>query len=396
MWYNRLEGVRKEMISVKKIIGAVMPLFLLLLSACPHSLAYNGDVVGSIYSTDIKACINGVWVDSYNIGGKTVVIVEDITDRYVYSDELRTLLITGFEPEYMKSGTASYSERVGTPVGSIYETDIKTIFRGKELTSYALNGKMAVVIEDLGDDGGFSDIGGRYTWNADERTINLESMYRYPYELRNMLSDKCLNIVLNDIDGVLNAEFVTALWDNGHILCEKEIQENSINPVLYGNEIIGYRCKFADVKFNDSRDELIPYANDVDYYYTDKIKDIISDVKAAQPTVDDWLDYFNNHTTVRIKDSFETDEYMFLYAGASLPTGGTELLIKLDKSDGTRLDYNDSFKSVSIKGQKFFENVTIDKENEKVYLHYDVDYVIDLKTDSITPSEEGENLLLAE
>ena len=61
--------------------------------------------------------------------------------------------------------------------------------------------------------------------------------------------------------------------------------------------------------------------------------------------------------------------------------GGTDVLVKLNEADGTRIDYDDNFKSVSLCGQKYFKNVVIDKE--KVYLHYDIDYVIDLKTDTI-------------
>ena len=78
---------------MKKIMCAILTLCMLL-STCTFVIAANGDIAGSIYSTDIKACINGVWVDSYNIGGKTVVIVEDITSQYAYSEPLRTLVLT--------------------------------------------------------------------------------------------------------------------------------------------------------------------------------------------------------------------------------------------------------------------------------------------------------------
>lgn len=37
-----------------------------------------GDVVGNIYSTDIMAYVDGVPIQSYNIGGKTVVCIEDL------------------------------------------------------------------------------------------------------------------------------------------------------------------------------------------------------------------------------------------------------------------------------------------------------------------------------
>ena len=70
----------------------------MMLSTNIITYAKTGDVVGKIYSTDIKAYINGVWVDSYNIGGKTVVIIEDITNQFAYADNIRTLVIWDFAP----------------------------------------------------------------------------------------------------------------------------------------------------------------------------------------------------------------------------------------------------------------------------------------------------------
>lgn len=366
----------------KNVILTIISAFLCSVFLGVSAQAANGDVVGTIYSTDIKACINGVWVDSYNIGGKTVVIVEDITRQFEYSDALRTLVLTELNPEYLVSGKMSYNQKPGTPVGKIYETDIKTYFRGKELTSYSLNGKMAVVVEELGWDNAFSDIGGKFIWNADERTISLESMYSFPYEIRNMLEDEHLNIILNDVDGVLQAERAPAPLAGGHMLCEMDTPDNSMIPVLYNNEIIGYRCSFPAVRI--AEDESGAYSlkerqTPVDYFYVDKIKDIIYNGEPVQLTYQDWLNYYEKHTLMNIKDSFETDEYVFLYAHFSFFHDGTDRLIKLNKADGTKIEYDDSFISY---GKKYLENVRIDRENEKVYVD-DFDYVIDLKTDEI-------------
>lgn len=385
-----------EVAAMKRFISVILTAIITMSTS---AFAANGDIVGDIYSTDIKACINGVWVDSYNIGGKTVVVVEDITTQYIYSDALRTLVLTELNPEYIVSGGKSYNQKSGTPVGKIYETDIKTFFRGKELTSYSLNGKMAIVIEELGWDNTFSDIGGKFVWNGNDRTISLESMYRYPYEIRNMLEENHLNIVLNDDNDVLKAELVPSPLLGGQILCEKVIPDNSIIPVLYNDETIGYRCKFPDVRFADDENGVQILENgknqrDVDYFYFDKIKEMISAIEPVKPTVEDWLNYLENNALTTIKESFETDDYMFLYAYSAHSHGGTDVLIKLNKADGKRIDYDDNFKSVSFYGQKDFENVVIDRENERVYLHYDVDYIIDLKTDIIEPVEEKEDLLL--
>lgn len=62
--------------------------------------AANGDIVGHIYSTDIRAFINGVEVPSYNIGGKTAVVLEDILQENscVYNDEERSLEFFSLDP----------------------------------------------------------------------------------------------------------------------------------------------------------------------------------------------------------------------------------------------------------------------------------------------------------
>jgi len=372
----------------KLTIISLLAIFLFSLFTIT-SYAKNGDVIGKIYSTDIKAYINGVWVDSYNIGGKTVVIVEDITNQFAYADDIRTLVIWDFAPENLVNAKKSSVQTPGKVVGKIYETDIKTIFRGKELKAYSLNGKMAIEIEELGYDNEFSDIGGKYIWNEEDRTIRLEIMYRYSFKLHDILRDKSLNMVINEKDGMLVAEFVPVAITNGSILGGGVLPDNSIIPVYYADEIIGYKCRFPDMELihgEDNKYTLLEneYQTSVDYYYIDKIVKIIEDFEPVTPTADEWLTYYQQNM-YSINQKFETDEYMFLYM--SLPTmhGSTQWLTKIDKSTGEPIHYNGNFKSVSLYGQLYFENLTIDEENEKVYLHYDIDYVIDLKTDEVKP-----------
>ena len=78
---------------MKKIL--IFILIFAMITPATVTLAANGDVVGHIYSTDIRAFINGVEVESYNIGGKTAVVIEDIiaenSHGYIYDDNSRTL-----------------------------------------------------------------------------------------------------------------------------------------------------------------------------------------------------------------------------------------------------------------------------------------------------------------
>ncbi len=367
---------------MKRFVSVIL-ILVITLSLSQFTFAASGDIAGKIYSTDIKASINGVWVDSYNIGGKTVVIVEDITNQFEYYDALRTLVIDDLAPQRLISGKNTNTQKSGNVIGNIYETDIKTYYRGKELTGYSLDGKMAVVVEELGADNTFSQIGGKYIWNENLRTITLETLYRYPYSMRNMLEDNDYNIILTETYTGLDATPTPSPLNAGYILCEKEIPDNSIIPVKYKGEIIGYKCSFADLWVET--DENGGYSckemqSPVEFFYVDKVEDMIFEAGHIQITAQDWLDYFKNHTISTIKDSFETDEYIFLFMFSSAIMSGRDRLIKINKADGTKIEYQDF---PDLCGAERFEKIVIDRENEKVYLPYDKDYVINLKTDEI-------------
>lgn len=367
---------------MKKLLSIILTTAIMVCLST-SVLAANGDIAGKIYSTDIKACINGVWVDSYNIGGKTVVVVEDITNQFRYYDALRTLIIDDLAPERLVSGGNTEAQKQGKVIGNIYETDIKTYYRGKELTSYSLNGKMAVVVEDLGADNTFSEIGGKYIWNAENRSISLETLYRYPYSMRTMMEDKNYNIILTDGYGYLEATPVPAPLTAGYILYENNIPENSFVPVKYQGEIIGYKCSFADLWVETDENgtyQSREIQNPVEFFYVDKVEEMIFKAGEITPTAEDWLNYFNNHTMSTIKQQFETDDYLFLYMFSSYVMNGSDRLIKINKADGRKLEYQHSLDSESYKR---FDNVIIDEENEKVYFYYDKDYVIDLVKDEV-------------
>ena len=65
---------------MKKFLSIILSLAMVTTTETV-AFAANGDVIGNIYSTDIRAYINGVEVESYNIGGRTAVVIEDILDE---------------------------------------------------------------------------------------------------------------------------------------------------------------------------------------------------------------------------------------------------------------------------------------------------------------------------
>ena len=350
---------------MKKIVVFLLTLTML---TGMTALAKTGDVIGKIYATDIKAYINGIQVDSYNIGGKTVVIIEDITTQCEYSEEQRQLLFWDLSPEFLVTGNNSYAQKPGTPIGNIYETDIKTFVRDKEIPCYSLNGKMAVAIEELGNDNDLSDIGGKFLWDSQNRTISLEFIHNNTIETLQYFREKHLNGVLTEENGKFVIEFQPEPILSGGLQGAGIRENNQIREILYNGELVGYRYKFTAA--NES------------YFFMDKIKAILKDVEPVQPTYSDWMTHFESQM-YRIISEFETDEYHFLYMSQSNTHGSSQFLKKINKKEGTVIDYDANFKSVSLHGQKYFDNVTIDKENEKVYFGYDTNYVIDLETDEI-------------
>ena len=162
---------------MKRILSSVLVLSLIIATMIP-TFAANGDISGHIYSTDIRAFINGIEVESYNIGGKTAVVIEDLfgerTHLCQYNDDTRTLKFSGLAPSFLEEGKNKGDYAPGTIIGNVYETDIKTSVYDVVIPSYNIGGKTAVAIEDLGYNGEFSPIGGKFIWDDKERTISLE------------------------------------------------------------------------------------------------------------------------------------------------------------------------------------------------------------------------------
>lgn len=158
--------------------------------ACVGLGAYaaNGDVCGRIYSTDIVTYINGYKAPSYNIGGRTAIVIEDMYEEnrgisYEYNDETRTLRV---DADFGADVGKEYEDAVkistpGMPLGDVYETDIRVILNGSEVNGYNIGGKTAVVVEDMGDmtdspntEYGYSKYLARYVWSNDDRTLKMK------------------------------------------------------------------------------------------------------------------------------------------------------------------------------------------------------------------------------
>lgn len=353
---------------------------ILALSLALSVSAKSGDINGAICETDITATINGISVPSYNIGGRTVVIVEDITTAHYYNDKLRTLIIGSLAPDSLVEGeNTKTTANIGARIGNTYETDIVTYVYDKQIPCYSLNGKMAVAIEDLGGDNTFNKLGGRYVWDAEKRTISLEFIYADVLGISDILHEKHMSL---SFDMHLAATFVPDPIMHGSMYGITVSNAETPRAMTAHGKTFGYlfnphRSHFSD----DGQGNItLDFSHGVPMYwfYEDVLRELLEDVNPVQPTREDWLAYYEMQM-MRVLDSLETEEYTFLYMSQPNTHGSSQFLRRV-AADGSVIEYEDNFKSVSLYGQKYFDNVTIDRENEKVTFRYDKEYTIDLNT----------------
>ncbi len=368
-----------------------LSVFLIIIIICtlsPTVLAQNGDVIGHIYATDIRAYINGVEVQSYNIGGKTAVVIEDVlnknTHQYIYDDSSRTLKFFSLNPSCLVEGKEQNKTVPGKVIGNIYETDIKTSIYDVTVPTYNIGGKTAVAIEELGYDREFSHIGGKYIWNETNRTISLEFLYQNAGI--SISGDKNIHISANEDMTEAEATFVEVLHCGGgseHFSFPDYVTEDAnievVMPIKAEGEIIGYyfRRPSKDYKFTAFT-----------HYYPEKVKEA-EKIYTPDPhkTREDIISHFvTRHSVGEPRERFDTDDYSFVYISVA-GTSWTAYSLVQAYDDGRYIDYKDEIHMQNRSPQ----NLVIDKGAEKVtFKHVDrynfewfTNYEIDLRSGTI-------------
>ena len=374
---------------MKKLLSILFFITSILIIST-SAFAANGDVAGHIYSTDIRAYINGIEVESYNIGGKTAVVIEDIlkenTHQYIYDDSSRTLKFFSLNPDYLVEKKAQNKAKSGKIVGKIYETDIKTSIYDVVIPTYNIGGKTAVAIEDLGYDGAFSPIGGKFIWNEKERTISLEFLHSKWY---GPLEDKDITISFNETMTEAVATFEEKFHCGGgqeHFDFPDCVTDDTdievVVPIKAQDEVVGYyfRRPLKDNKFTAFT-----------YYYQEKVKEA---AKTYTPspfrTREKIISHFNNNHIGGYIERFDADDYSFVYYSMA-GTSWTAYNLLQVYDDGTYIDYKDEINTLN----RSPIDLVIDRENQKVTFKY-VDrytsewftnYEIDLKSGTIKEIE---------
>ena len=99
----------------KKIISIILVVIMLVSAMCISVSAATGKA-GNYYYTDIKSYVRGKLIDSYNVGGKTVILVEALRTygfNVDWDGNARTLTITDTKGTATSSATAAANGAIG-------------------------------------------------------------------------------------------------------------------------------------------------------------------------------------------------------------------------------------------------------------------------------------------
>ena len=156
---------------LKKIISVAVATIMLVSLLCVGVSAAYGKA-GNYYYTDIKSYVRGQLIDSYNVGGKTVILVEAMRTygfNVTWDGNARTLTITDTKGTASSSATASANGPIGAVAGSYYHTDIVTYFNGVAIESYNLGGQTVIPATKL------RDFGYNVIWDGDNRRVLIDT-----------------------------------------------------------------------------------------------------------------------------------------------------------------------------------------------------------------------------
>lgn len=187
--------------NIKKLSTPACALAISLTAVSIHSnaqeMAPAGTEIGHLYATDIVTLWDGAVIPSYNIGGRTAVVLQDLADygflvEWSPGDEWDTgkaCVTTQALPEQFPSYAPEKTEAPGTIVGSIYATDISVEVNGLQIPAFNIGGHMAICLDSLCSSYldnqfgkninaaiGYSNAGFRLNWDEEKRIVSVTSL----------------------------------------------------------------------------------------------------------------------------------------------------------------------------------------------------------------------------
>jgi len=371
---------------MKKFLFITAFCFLFALSCS----AKNGDISGSIYSTDILAVVNGTPVPSYNIGGKTAILLEDLGKlgaTIEYQDSIRTLLVTDYVYPAAWQTISGVTRGVpGSVLGNIYESDITTYFNGEQLHTFSLNGKMAAAIEDIGNKDDFSKYSAKFKWDNSTRTIRLDFIGNNSEQVK-QISNKSYQVNIKIHNDAVTFEMIPFFQEvQSKIDFDNSFDEHKIYPLYYNGEKVGMRYPRSVIYSIDDAKGNITLLHHSDgyciYFDLEKTSELLKNVKATELPYEEVLNYylsdaFQGYSLERI----DTETYTFLFIRQINPNQIVYHFVKINKNGAFR-EYSKEFQPLDEHGKLIFDNVKLDQEKETVtFLYQSKPYIIDLKTD---------------
>jgi len=143
----------------RKILAFLL-VFCLTFAVFPPMNAFalkNGDKLGDVLHSDIKAYINGVRIPSYNVEGNLAVKVSDLNNynfATVYSESERVTRVAWDGGKIVSPIEVDDSaSRPGTVAGSYVYTDITAYVNGKKVDSFNIDGYLVIYFSALDEYG---------------------------------------------------------------------------------------------------------------------------------------------------------------------------------------------------------------------------------------------------
>lgn len=151
---------------MKKI--ALLLTIVMILSTITVSAVSVGDKISEAVYSDLDVYINHYPIPAYVVNDYAVIVAEDLADYccdVIWNENERTLNITpsAEKNEFANLPVYKTSMPTGTVYADVLHTDIKTFVNGNEITSFNVNGRTMIVIDEFG-----RNIG-EYVWADDIR-----------------------------------------------------------------------------------------------------------------------------------------------------------------------------------------------------------------------------------
>ncbi len=246
-----------------------------------------------------------------------------------------------------------------------------------------------VPIESIGEDGTFSNLGGKYIWNPKERTIKLYYLYPNAAETVKLLNKYHYDMEIHDT----NVQFIPGIESPGITTFFSDIfriynRQEAVFSLYYDNTIVGYNvCVYTKRFVHDENSEKIeirefPYS--FEFYYQDVVERIVNVDGTYDVSRDDVAKELLENGLGTLKDRYDSDRYTFLYYSQPTPHGTSEVIAYIT-NNGMYSLYGDKIDFTGY--TRTFKNLVIDKESQIVtfnVLGSDKSYTLDLKTGELS------------